>query len=126
MREVSKQEYVANIKDYENPMLLTIENGTPFLRSDIETTGDGDVRIELMDFKLNTKLPLNEANTECRSHYAGHITFIEYPSLNKAIRNVVKDFINLDNQVAYIICRNCELEEIAMKYPNQNVYIQIE
>ena len=125
LKEVTRQEYISNIVDLESLHLLTVVDGKVYLRGDIELTGDGEFRIEMMDFLLNQSLTLNEANSICREHYAGGIYFIEYDSINEEKENIISDFIEIDPDGIYILCDDNELKQIAEIYTNEKVYVRI-
>ena len=125
LQKLTRQEYVSNIVDLESLHLLTVSDGKVYLRSDIELTGDGELRIEMMDFMLDQSLTLSEANSVCRGHYAGGIYFIEYGSIREAKENIMADFLEIEPDGIYLFCNDDELKQITEKYTNKNVYARI-
>lgn len=125
MRVITKEQYIQSIYDYEKLYLITIENNKVYLKADIERGGDIELRIEMMDFKLDTSLTFWEACGECRCRYPGGIYFIEYDTYEEAQLNVIDDFINLSPNSIFLFCEDNELQAVAEKYNNQSVYVLI-
>ncbi|MGN1305119.1 MAG: hypothetical protein ACI4YB_08800 [Oscillospiraceae bacterium] len=123
MQEITKEQYVQSVNDYEKLYLITIENNEVYLKADIERGGDIELRVEIMDFKLDTSLTFWKACGECRCRYPGGIYFIEYDTYEEAQLNVIDDFLNLSPNSIFLFCEDNELQEVAEKYNNQSVYV---
>ena len=125
LQEITRQEYISGIEDLEKLYLLKVSDDKVYLRSDIELTGDGELRIEIMDFILEQSSTLSEASSICRGHYAGGIYFIEYDSLYEAKENIIADFLEIESDGIFILCNDGELKQVTEKYTNKNVYARI-
>ena len=123
MREISIESYVKNICDYEKLYLILIDYDKVFLCADIEN--EENLRIEMMYFEMDTSLNFFESNSECRGRYSGGIYFIEYDSEEEAQKNIVKDFMSIqdDGEEIYLLCNENELEDILKNYPHKAVYV---
>ena len=77
MRRLEKEEYIEYIRtNPEYAALIEIENGKVFLKSDMEFHGSQQfLCVECMCFQLNNSKNLLRDLEECRSSYAGGITF---------------------------------------------------
>ena len=125
MQEVTKEKYLSSVTDLEKLYLIQIDNGKVYLLSDIEYGGDIGLRIEMMDFEINTEFPFSIANSECREHYIGGITFIEYDTEEEANKHVLTDFLNLKTNAIYLLCFEYEFKKILELYLNKIIYILI-
>lgn len=123
MQEVIKDCFMQNIIDCEKLYLINIENNEVILKADIERGGDIGLRVEMMNFKLDTSLTFWESAIECRSRYSGGIQFIEYDTYEEAQLNIIDDFLSLSPQSIYLMCENNELQLIATKYNYQSIYV---
>ena len=123
MLVITKEQYIQSIYDYEKLYLITIESNIVYLKADIERGGDIELRIEMMEFKLDTSLTFWESCCECRCRYPGGISFIEYDTYEEAQLNVIDDFLNLSQNSIYLFCEENELIAVAEKYNNQSVYV---
>ena len=123
MQAVTREEYIKNITDYENLYLIIVEDDKIFLRADIE---DAEVlRIEMMYFEMDTSLNFLEANSECRGRYSGGIYFEIYEDWTEGKKNIVNDFMTLydDEEIIYLLCKECDLKNILPKYKNKIIYV---
>lgn len=125
MKEVTKEQCLSSVTDLEKLYLIQTDNGKVYLLSDIEYGGDIGLRIEIMNFEMNTKLPFSTANSECRGHYIGGITFIEYNTKEEADRYVLTEFLDLKKNAIYLLCSECEFKEVSQLYLNNIIYISI-
>ena len=123
MQEITKEQYIRSINDYEKLYLIVTENDIVYLKADIERGGDIELRVEIMDFELDTSLTFWEACGECRGRYCGGINFIEYNSYEEACANVLDDFLKLAPDSIYLQCDDNELKSVLEKYRNQSIYI---
>lgn len=123
MQEITKEQYIKRINDYERLYLVTTDDHNIYLKSDIERGGEIGLRIELMDFMLDTSLTFWNACNECRCRYTGGICFIEYDTYEEAKQNIIIDFLNLSPNAIYLFCKDNEIQEAADNYSNQNIYI---
>lgn len=123
MLVITKEQYVQSIYDYEKLYLITVKNKEVYLIADIERGGDIELRVEMMNFQLDTSLTFWEACGECRCHYPGGIYFIEYNTYEEAQANVINDFLNLSQNAIYLFCEENELPAVAEKHNNQNIYV---
>ncbi len=116
MQEVTREEYVKNITDYEKLHLIIVEDDKIFLRADIED--EENLRIEMMYFEMDTSLNFGDANSECRGRYAGGIYFCDTDE-----ENVLEEFLNIDGTAIYLICAEDDLKNILSRYKNTSIYI---
>lgn len=116
MQEVTREDYVKNITDYEKLYLIIVEDDEIFLRADIED--EENLRIEMMYFEMDTSLNFTNANSECRGRYAGGIHFFETDA-----ENVIEEFLNIDGTAIYLICAEDDLKNILPRYKNTSIYI---
>lgn len=56
MKEITKKQYIERINDYERLYLVMTDDHNIYLKADIEYGGEIGLRIEMMDFKLDTSL----------------------------------------------------------------------
>ena len=120
MQELTRQQYIENISDYEKLYLLITTDDKVFLRADIEN--EEILRIEMMYFELNTSLTFWEANSECRGKYAGKIFFEEYENNKIAEENILQDFLAMYDDAIFLLCDNDELKNILPNYSNHAIY----
>lgn len=123
MQEITKEQYIERINDYERLYLVTTDDHNIYLKADIECGGEVGLRIEMMDFKLDTSLTFLNACNECRCRYTGGICFIEYDTYEEAKQNVIIDFLNLSPNAIYLFCKDTEIQVAADNYQNHNIYI---
>ena len=116
MQEVTREEYVKNITDYEKLHLIIVEDDKIFLRADIED--EENLRIEMMYFEMDTSLNFTNANSECRGRYAGGIYFFDTDE-----ENVIEEFLNLDGTAIYLICAEDDLKKFLPHYKNTSIYV---
>lgn len=116
MQEVTREDYVKNITDYEKLYLIIVDDDEIFLRADIED--EENLRIEMMYFEMDTSLNFGDANLECRGRYAGGIHFFETDE-----ENVLEEFLNIDGTAIYLICAEDDLKNILPRYKNTSIYI---
>lgn len=127
METLNKEQFISKKSDIERVYLISIHDGKIYLRADIEKGGDNGLRIEMMDFKIDTSYGLHEANSLCRSNYPSGISFIEYNSYNEAEHRILDDFLNIDNKAVFQYCNNDELRQVLSCYlHDENKYIIIE
>ena len=103
---LAKEQFISKVSDIEKVYLVSIHDGKIYLRADIEKGGDNNLRIEIMNFEMDTSYGFFEANSLCRSNYPGSISFIEYNSYDEAEHRVLDDFLNLDNKAVFQYCNN--------------------
>ena len=124
MQEISREEYISRINpkktDYVNLNLIITEEDKVFLRADIEN--EEDLRIEMMNFEMDTSLNFIDSNSESRN-CEGKIYFIEYDSEEEAEENILKDFLNIEKDSIYLICKEEDLKNILPKYKNKIIYV---
>lgn len=116
MRRLEKEEYIEYIRtNPEYAALIEIENGKVFLKSDMEFHGSQQfLCVECMCFQLNNSKNLLRDLEECRSSYAGGITF---PIENCENENAaIEIFMQQSNSDVYILVKNNELEYIIHDY----------
>ena len=131
MKELSKEEFKNNIFDQEKIYLISIEGDKVYLQADIEFGGDIGLRIDIMDFDLDTSLGFWNASGECCGRYCGGMTFIEYDSYEEASERILDDFLNLhnssvywDREPMYLYCEDYELDCITKAYTDKSlIYI---
>lgn len=123
MQEITKEQYIKRINDYERLYLVTTDDHIIYLKADIEYGGEIGLRIEMMDFKLDTSLTFWNSCNECRCRYTGGICFIEYDTYEEAKQNVIIDFLNLSPNAIYLFFKDSEIQEVADSFSNQNIYI---
>lgn len=102
MQEITKEQYIERINDHERLYLVTTDDHNICLKADIEYGGEIGLRIEMMEFKLDTSLTFWNACNECRCRYTGGICFIEY-DYEETKPNVIKQLP--EN------CENCICEK---------------
>ena len=122
MQEISRKEYINNVVDYEKLYLILVDDDKVYLRADIEN--EENLRIEIMDFEMDTSLNFLESNSDSRN-CGRKIYFIEYDSYEMAEKNIVKDFMNLyeNCEIVYLLCREDDLKNILQKYKNKSIYV---
>lgn len=126
MQMLSKEQFISKISDIERVYLVSIHDGKVYLRADIEKGGDNGLRIEMMDFEMNTSYGFYEANSLCRSNYFGGISFIEYSSYDEAEHRAITDFLDLNPHSALLYCDDNELDELTDKYPaDTDLYVDV-
>lgn len=123
MKEITKEQFIQSINDYEKLYLIATENDKVYLKADIERGGDIELRVEIMDFELDISLSFWEACSECRGRYCGGINFIEYNSYEEACLNVLDDFLKFAPDSIYLQCDENELKCVLEQYRNQSIYI---
>ena len=124
MKELTRQQYIKNICDYEKLYLIIVEDNKIFLRADIEDTEN--LRIEMLHAELNSALKFIDAEQESRKNYCGKIYFIEYENSEIAAKNILKDFLNLaDDESIFLLYENDDLKKILEIYPNKYIYLRI-
>ncbi|MBP1561158.1 MAG: hypothetical protein J6C96_07965 [Oscillospiraceae bacterium] len=123
MQEITKEQCIERINDHERLYLVTTDDHNICLKADIEYGGEIGIRIELMDFMLDTSLTFWNACNECRCRYTGEICFIEYDTYEEAKQNIIIDFLNLSPNAIYLFCKDNEIQVAADNYSNQNIYI---
>lgn len=126
VQEISKEQYVLSISDYENAYLIQTCNGKIYLYGDIEYGGEVGLRIEMMNFEMDTDLPFSEASSECRGYYAGGINFIEYDNEEEAKQYVIQDFLNLTKGAKYISCKSNDMKLLTHNYKKHLIYIVVQ
>lgn len=117
MQEISKKQYIKNIYDYEKLYLIIVEDNKIYLRADIEN--EENLRIEMMYFEMNTSLTFFEANNECRGRYCGGIYIFDYDNESE----IIKDFLNIEQEAIFLICEDNDLKNILHKYRNKKIYV---
>ena len=90
MKELTRQQYIANIDNYEKLYLIIVEDENIYLRADFEN--EEILRIEMLYAELNPALKFLDAEQEGRKNYCGKIYFIEYESNEIAEQNILTDF----------------------------------
>lgn len=123
MKELTKIQYIESVNNYEKLYLIINDDESVFLRADIEN--EETLRIEMMYFELNTAFSFSLATSECRGKYTGKIYFIEYDNDKDAEKNILEDFLNLNNDAIFLLCKDAELKNILPKYSNKSIYIVI-
>ena len=103
MQEITKEQYIERINDHERLYLVTTDDHNIYLKADIEYGGEIGLRIEMMDFKLDTSLTFWNACNECRCRYTGGICFIEYLT-NRIFDRIFYTKIHLDKQLLHKKC----------------------
>ena len=127
MQEISREEYISRINPQENCYLnlnlIYCSEDKIYLIADIEDKGN--LRIEMMKFKMDTSLNFLEANSECRGRYSGGIYFIEYDSEEETEKNIIKDFMDIETyvEIIYLLCKEDDLKNILPKYKNKIIYV---
>ena len=124
---VDKNIYSASILDCEKAFLLYVdEEGYVWIKADIEIGGNPPrERVELMDFQIDIEKTILLATIECREFYCGGITFIEYDKYFDTFKLALNDFLNMQDNVKYIICDDTDLSNIAYMEYNQYLYIYV-
>lgn len=115
LKEVTREEYIKNITDYEKLHLIIVEDDRIFLRADIENAEE--LRIEMMYLEMDTLLNFTNANSECRN-CGGKIYFWETDE-----ENVIEEFLNIAPYAIYLICAENDLKNILPTYKNKSIYI---
>ena len=124
MQVLSKEQYVSTISDIEKAYLISIKYGKAYLRADIEKAGDIGLRIEMMDFELDTSYGFYKANNICRNNYSGGISFIEYDSFEEAERSALNDFLRISDNAIFLFCDDNELNELMNNYSDDiDIYV---
>lgn len=124
MKELTRQQYIENIYDYEKLYLLIVEDENIYLRADFEN--EENLRIEMFYFELNTSLKLLDAEQEARESHCGKIYFIEYENNEIAEKNFLTDFLNLaDDNAIFLLYENDDLKKILEIYPNKYIFLSI-
>lgn len=101
---MTREQFIDNISDIESVFLIEKFEGDFYLLSDMEYAGEKcNARVEIMDFKLDECIPIIKSVSECRSHYAGKISFIEYDFDGDTTELAVRDFMEFDSaDICYI------------------------
>ena len=92
MKELTRQQYIENICDYEKLYLIVTETDKIYLRADFEN--EENLRIEMLHIELNPALKFLDAEQEGRKNYCGKIYFIEYETGEITEKNILADFLN--------------------------------
>ena len=124
MRKISKEEYIEFIKiTPEHVALIEIENDKVFLKADMEFSGQQQLLcVENMYFQLNDSKKLLHDLEECRSFYAGGITFSIENCENENI--AIEVFMQRSDTELYLLVNDNELEDIIKNYSGE-VYIAV-
>ena len=123
MQELTRQEYIENICDYEKLYLIIVEGEKIFLRADIEDAEN--LRIEMLHAELNPALKFLDAEQAGRENYCGKIYFIEYENSEIAAKNILKDFLNLADDAIFLLYENDDLKKILEIYPNKYIFLRM-
>ena len=118
MKEITKEQYLQDVNDFEKMYLIAVDGGRVFLRADIERGGEVGLRIETMNFELDTAFGFWQANVDCRGRYAGGISFIEYENYDEAESRVMDDFVGIADRATFVYCGDGELKNIASVCPD--------
>lgn len=122
MQEITRDEYISNIVDYEKTHLIITTDYAVYLRADIDTGGDIGLRLEYMYFEMDTSLPFNESNSDSRN-CGRSIYFDEYGSFEEAEQEAIKDFLYICEDAIYLMCEENDLKDILPKYKNKSIYV---
>ena len=122
MKEITCEEYIESISDYEKLHLIKVETEKIYLRADIED--EENLRIEMMNFEMNISLNFTNSNSDSRN-CGGKIYFIEYENYETAEKNIVKDFLYIEPNAIYLLCNEEDLKNILHKYKNKIIYAVI-
>lgn len=122
MKEITREEYIKNISDYEKLHLIKVENEKIYLRADIED--EENLRIEMMNFEMNVSLNFTDSNSDSRN-CGGKIYFIEYENYDTAKKDIVKDFLDIGQNAIYLLCDEKDLKKILQRYKNKMIYAVI-
>lgn len=123
MKELTRQQYIKNICDYEKLYLIIVEDNKIFLRADIEDAEN--LRIEMLHAEWNPALNFLDAEQEGRKNYCGKIYFIEYENNEIAAKNILKDFLKLANDAIFLLYENDNLKKILEIYPDKYIFLKI-
>ena len=124
MKELTRQQYIENICDYEKLYLLIVEGENIYLRADFEN--EENLRIEMLHAELNPALNFLDAEQAGRKNYCGKIYFIEYENNEIAEQNILTDFLNLaDDNAIFLLYENDDLKKILEIYPNKYIFLSI-
>lgn len=123
MKELTRQQYLENIYDFEKLYLIVTESDKIYLRADIEN--EENLRIEMFYLELNTSLKFFDAEQEARQDYCGKIYFIEYDSNEIAEKNILTDFLELADDAIFLLYENDDLKKILATYPNKYIFLRI-
>lgn len=123
MQELTRQEYIENICDYEKLYLIIVEGEKIFLRADIEDAEN--LRIEMLHAELNPALNFLDAEQEGRKNYCGKIYFIEYENSEIAAKNILTDFLELAGDAIFLLYENDDLKKILEIYPNKYIFLRM-
>lgn len=124
MKELTRQQYIKNICNYEKLYLIIVEDENIYLRADFEN--EEFLRIEMLYAELNPALKFLDAEQEGRKNYCGKIYFIEYESNEIVKKNILTDFLNLaDDDAIFLLYENDNLKNFLKIYPNKNIFLLI-
>lgn len=124
MKELTHQQYIENICDYEKLYLLVTEDDRIYLRADFEN--EEILQIEMLHAELNPALNFLESEQVGRENYCGKIYFIEYENSEIAEKNILTDFLDLaDDDAIFLLYENDDLKKILKTYPNKYVFLSI-
>lgn len=123
MKEISRENYINSIDDYEKLYLILMEEDKVYLRADIEIAET--LRIEMMYFEMDTALNFCEANLDSRN-CGRKIYFIEYDSDEEAEENILEDFLSIEPEAIYLKCDDNDLSKVWHKYKDVAIYVIIE
>lgn len=124
MKELTRQQYIENICDYEKLYLIVTETDKIYLRADFEN--EENLRIEMLHIELNPALKFLDAEQEGRKNYCGKIYFIEYETGEIAKANILADFLNLaDDDAIFLLYENDNLKNILKTYQKKYIFLRI-
>ena len=123
MKELTRQQYIENICNYEKLYLIIVEDNKIFLRADIEDAEN--LRIEMLHAELNPALKFLDAEQAGRENYCGKIYFIEYENSEIAAKNFLIDFLKLANDAIFLLYENDNLKKILEIYPDKYIFLKI-
>ena len=123
MKEISRENYINSIDDYEKLYLILMEEDKVYLRADIEIAET--LRIEMMYFEMDTALNFCESNLDSRN-CGRKIYFIEYDSDEEAEENILEDFLSIEPEAIYLKCDDDDLSKVWHKYKDVAIYVIIE
>ena len=124
MKELTRQQYIENICDYEKLYLIVTETDKIYLRADFEN--EENLRIEMLHIELNPALKFLDAEQEGRKNYCGKIYFIEYETGEIAKANILADFLNLaEYDAIFLLYENDNLKNILKTYQKKYIFLRI-
>ena len=124
MKELTRQQYIENICDYEKLYLIVTETDKIYLRADFEN--EENLRIEMLHIELNPALKFFDAEQEGRKNYCGKIYFIEYETGEIAKANILADFLNLaEYDAIFLLYENDNLKNILKTYQKKYIFLRI-